>query len=54
MATAADVGSTVPLLSMMPGNELSKLVRETRERAFPAGTVLTDQARVREAEHRAS
>lgn len=43
MTMPEEVLARVPLFSMLPKKELSKLAREAHDRTFPAGTVLTDE-----------
>jgi CRP-like cAMP-binding protein len=42
MPNALDSSALVPLFASVPKNDLARLARETHERNFPAGTVLTD------------
>ena len=43
MATPEEVLAQVPLFSMLPKKELTKLARNARNRTFRAGTVLTEE-----------
>ena len=43
MSNPSEVLATLPLFSMVPKRDLEKLVREVHDRAFPAGTVLTEE-----------
>jgi CRP-like cAMP-binding protein len=46
MTTPQEVLARVPLFSALPKNEVAKLTRQAKELTFPAGTVVTDEARV--------
>ncbi len=41
MVVAEEILAQVPLFSMLPRKELTKLARDAHERTFPAGAVLT-------------
>jgi CRP/FNR family transcriptional regulator, cyclic AMP receptor protein len=43
MTTPEEVLARVPLFSMLPNKEVTRLAREAHDRTFPAGAVLTDE-----------
>lgn len=43
MSDVIDILSKVPIFSMLSNRDLEKLARETHERTFQSGTVLTEQ-----------
>jgi CRP-like cAMP-binding protein len=43
MSTPSEVLAKVPLFSMLSKRELDKLMKDVHDRAFPAGTVLTEE-----------
>jgi hypothetical protein len=45
MTTPQQALAQVPLLSMLPKQELGNLARQAHDRTFPAGTVLTGEER---------
>jgi CRP/FNR family transcriptional regulator, cyclic AMP receptor protein len=46
MTTPEEILAQVPLFSMLPKKELNRLARETHDRTFSAGTVLTDEQEI--------
>jgi CRP-like cAMP-binding protein len=45
MTTPEEVLARVPLFSMLPKKDVTRLARQAKEQTLPAGTVVTDESR---------